>query len=87
MANKKAKDFKTKTTEAEKCLKFCSYPEVDIKLGSDLIIYDRLPHKTFGPEYTGNIIYMQSTKYLQYIGLTGFINDLLKNNKAQYERY
>jgi len=75
----KAKEYKSKLNEVEKFLKFCSYPDIDITIdNSDVMIYDRLPSSTFGPDITGNIIYMQSTRYLASLGLTDFLNNLYK---------
>lgn len=74
-----AKLYKQRTSEAEKFLKFCSYPDVDIEIdNNDVMIYDRLPHKNF-EGITGNIIYIQSTRYLQSIGLTDFLVKLYNN--------
>lgn len=71
------KHYKQRTSEAEKFLKFCAYPDIDIKIDNDVIIYDRLPHEVY-EGMTGNIIYYQDRKYLQSIGLTDFLNKLNK---------
>lgn len=84
MGEYNAKEYKQQTTEAEKFLKFCGYPEVDINIdyrNNDLIIYDRLPHKMF-EGYTGNIIYSQNIGYLFKIGFKDFINKLIQSKKA-----
>ena len=84
MGEYNAKEYKQQTTEAEKFLKFCSYPEVDINIDSkfgEVIIYDRLPHKMF-PTVTGNIIYSQNLGYLYKIGFKEFINKLMQTKKA-----
>lgn len=74
-----AKLYKQRTSEVEKFLKFCAYPDVDITIdNNDVMIYDRLPHKNF-EGVTGNIIYMQNTRYLQSIGLTDFLVKLYSN--------
>jgi len=75
-----AKEYKQQSTEAEKFLKYCSYPNVDIEINqrnNEIVIHDHLPNKQF-PQVTGNIIYMQNLGYLFKIGLKDFIVNLNK---------
>jgi len=79
-----AKEYKQQSIEAEKFLKFCAYPDVEIEIdykNNDVIIRDNKPNKQF-PEINGNIIYMQNLGYLFKIGFKEFIENLYKNNKA-----
>ena len=75
-----AKEYKQQTSEAEKFLKFCAYPDIDIEIDyrqNEVIIHDNKPNKQF-PQVNGNIIYMQNLGYLNKIGLKPFIEQLNK---------
>ena len=72
----KVKDYKQTTTEAEKFLKACSLPNVEInvdKYGSIWIV-DNDQQNQFG--MMGKSIYSQNLGYLQKIGLKPFIDQL-----------
>jgi hypothetical protein len=78
MGKYNVKEYKSKTNEVEKFLKFCAYTDTVVKFDhGDIIIWDKLPSKLF-EGITGNIIYSQSVGYLMSLGLTDFINNLNK---------
>ena len=89
MAKYNVKEYKQQTREAEKFLKFCSYPDIDIQISNnEVIIYDNKPNTQFPDSgLIGNTIYMQNIGYLNKIGLKDFIINLYNNNKAKLSKY
>jgi len=89
MTKYNVKEYKQMTSEAEKFLKFCSYPDIDIQISnSEVVIYDNKPNTQFPDSgLIGNTIYMQNIGYLNKIGLKNFIINLLNTNKAKLSKY
>lgn len=80
----KLKEFKSKSTEVEKFLKFCAYKNIEIFIDNShyIIIYDNDKLNSFG--LPGEIVYSQNGRYLYTLGLQTFIEGMYKEGKIKF---
>jgi len=86
MADHEAKEYSKNQNEISKFLKYCGYPNIEIKLDSfgSIYIYDNDKENQFG--MMGATVYIQNVGFLYKQGLKPFIQKLLDTGKLQLTR-